>query len=301
MNIYELLLAKAINGESGSGSNAGYEYEIGTYTPSVDESHPTITFAKEHNDAPVIYAVMGDVSETGYGDNDVVSVVFFDNYHALNEYYPDTAGNSTVYALNYPVYGNDTNYSSYSFTLITKLDGSSYSNTLGYYVSNTAIKPYAGGSGRKFRSTISYKWIAIWNHSAVEPTVHTYKFTGTIAQPFEDSELARQIHYIAYYYGLKLQLDYDASAIGFSNYTQPLSVYSNAFESTACDTVGLANYMKWEFYESGEGYTLNLEQASAFQGGFEQDLSPYASLVPSEITLYTTFPIPELSAYEVMT
>ena len=227
MNIYELLLAKAINGESGSGSNMGYEYETGIYTPSVDESHPTITFAKEHDDAPVIYAVMGDVSETGYGENDVVSVVFFDNYHALNEYYPDTSGTTTVYASNYPVYGNDTNYSSYSFTLITKLDGSSYSSNLGYYVSNTAIKPYAGGSGRKFRSTISYKWIAIWNHPAGEPTIHKYTISGTVQHPFGDAlhqvGMAEELEYALLHINetsCTAYITIDASILGF---TEPLT------------------------------------------------------------------------------
>ena len=290
MNIYETLLAKAINGGGGSGGNAGYEYEIGTYTPSENIRHPSIPFKNTHDDAPVLYAIVGDVSETGYGENDVVSVVFFDNYHAMNEYYPDTAGNSTVYASIYQVYGNDTNYSSNARTNITNLSGSSNSTQLGYYVSNTAIKPDSGYSARKFKSTISYKWIAIWNHPAETPILHTYKFTGTINAPFSQSNFLRIKQ--ASDDRAEITIRFDASALGYNAYLQQFWSEGSYLFTSGSDTDGMANAMRWS-YENG------LDYAYLFVGGQKTDMTPYASLVPSEVTVYSYFPIEGFAEYEV--
>ena len=127
------------------------------------------------------------------------------------------------------------------------------------------------------------------------PTVpHIYKFSGTIAQPFSADVPLDTVMNNVRYYNLKTDIEFDASALGYTQITQPLQVRSSELFTNGCDSTGTANDILWGYEDRVE-----LVHAYVFAGGSLTDVTEYASLVLSEIYVYSTFPISGLEDYEL--
>lgn len=288
MNIYELLLAKAINGESGSGVYGGFEYEMGRVSPVIENEKLCISFANVHDDIPFAYVIqsVGNLAATT-----TVGASFIRYDKLIGKTL--TTGSSTMLgeANNVRFWSNSLN--SQGTAIISETGGSATSSS--QWVSTTRItaRPYSSSTPWDDEST--YAWVAIWNHPAVEPIVHTYKFTGTIAQPFSADVPLDTVRNVAQYYELKTDIQFDASALGFGGIYEPFVINGSTFYSNGSDATGTANFIVWDLEFDG----LVLTSAYVFVGGSSTDLTEYASLVPSNIYLFSTFPIAGLEDYEV--
>lgn len=136
----------------------GLVYETGTYTPATDDSHPSISFTGTHTDRPFLVLLV-DTGTSAPSDNSNLFwfvVSFYDVFNYVqytNRCYGRVMGGY-----------KSTDLSTVAYNL-TEINGST-ATTLSYHLSNTEFKPYVGSVHRYFRSSRTYKWIAVWKPSA---------------------------------------------------------------------------------------------------------------------------------------
>lgn len=152
-----------------SGGGSGLEYETGTYTPSENISRPTINFKKTHSKPPCfvsMYDCTGTTDETTYTN---VAFNFIDMYQLFNGSYPYSSSgtNGMRYGTASYIYrgtsltslSTGTQHMTYNYTN-TGSGSSSYSR---YWTDESSFRPYCVSTSRYWRTTRTYKWIAIWN------------------------------------------------------------------------------------------------------------------------------------------
>lgn len=145
-----------LTGTASGGGGSGLVYETGTYTPTSDIARPTINFTGTHT-TPPFYAMIYDATGTAYttaNSNKMFEITTF--------YYMDSGSLSAL------VYYGRTSYlcrgSNGNTSSGANLSSISDSGTsgVGYYVSNTYLKPYTASDSRYWRLGRTYKWIAVW-------------------------------------------------------------------------------------------------------------------------------------------
>ena len=119
---------------------------------------------------------------------------------------------------------------------------------------------------------------------------YSYKevITGTVENPFGNmshdaiSKLCSDMAHGS----ASAKFEFDASALGFSTYWQPMwTYYSDCIYSVGTDITAsssLCNEMRWGDYDD----VWLLSKAYLEQNGVITDLKQYASLVPSTLTIY---------------
>lgn len=159
MNIFEMLVQKAINGGGGGGS---VEMETGTKTPTAEDVSLTITFSKTHETAPALFFLYDD------GDNmpSLNSVMFFGYFDLLKIMGDGYARNDTggmCYARRVYTYRGSSAESNVSggFCAYPSTDsGDSSASYPRFFAKEDSFRAYIGGY--YYRTTRSYKWTAIW-------------------------------------------------------------------------------------------------------------------------------------------
>lgn len=149
--------ASAIVNVSGGGGS-GLEYETGTYTPTADIAHPTISFTGSHSTRPFFVAFIDTGSSTIAPTDSGLCWYVFSFFDFCNSF----KASSTLTRYGRAQLYYKTSKSDYTSGYhITSLTGTSTS-ALSYHLSNTEFYPYTSSASRYFRSTRSYKWIAVW-------------------------------------------------------------------------------------------------------------------------------------------
>ena len=138
------------------GGGGGLVYEAGTWTPSSNIADYTIQFANTHTTAPFFYMITD--SGTDYYSTTYTNYLFcmFSPYlfcGALLNY----DGNNSYYAIGHARY-RTTSASSISNTSVTPTSTSQLDN----WMTSTGIRAYTNSASRYWRSTRTYKWIAVW-------------------------------------------------------------------------------------------------------------------------------------------
>ena len=145
----------------GGGGSTGLEYEEGTYTPTVDTSNVTISFANEHDTRPFTI-LFADVSESR---TDGLTLMF--NFASVY----DAFGSSVLYGddnvpfqayartVTWRVNSGATSLTAGGKNITSLSDGDQYA--IGFYVSSTGFMP-----NRTLQTVLkanhTYKWIAVW-------------------------------------------------------------------------------------------------------------------------------------------
>ena len=143
---------------TGGGSTpSGLVYEAGTWTPTTDITQPTISFANVHSTKP-IYVLIGDASDTAVPYNTIMFGAIINTYDAIGAVTPDDTNH--YYGRYQYFYSNSGGSAAAGGWNIYALTGSDTS-ALSYFLSESSFSPTAG-SNRYFRSTRTYKWIAVW-------------------------------------------------------------------------------------------------------------------------------------------
>lgn len=141
-------------------SQSGLVYETGTFTPSTDETAHDVTFSNQHATAPMLY-MCWDISSGRTSNNSPVNIMFGSAYNADGTtIYSGSSGTATFYGrfqCNYL----GTNSISASGRNTQTINGSSY-NALNWHVTSSGMHIYTDSSTCYFRTTRTYRWIAIW-------------------------------------------------------------------------------------------------------------------------------------------
>lgn len=140
------------------GGGTGLVYESGTYTPTTDVAHPTISFADSHTAAPV-FACLADVENTVTETDCAIWWVMVNFNGIFGKGIITTATSSFHYG--FTRYAYKTSGAGVSGTNLSGLDGTT-NTALSYWVSAGSFSPYMGSDTRYFRSGRTYKWIAVW-------------------------------------------------------------------------------------------------------------------------------------------
>ena len=122
--------------------------------------------------------------------------------------------------------------------------------------------------------------------------IYIYLFRGTVAEPFDSVDTYDLVGEIASSFCLSTDISINAAALGFGRIVQWITMLSDGLGTNGCDSIGTANAIHWNV-----GSTISLDYALVFIGGEANDFSQYASIVPADISVYSPFPIPELSDY----
>ena len=154
-----------------SGGGSGLEYETGTYTPSEDVSRPSINFAKTHSKPPCfvsMYDCTGTIDETTYTN---VAFNFIDIYQLFNGSYTYSSSVTNPMSCGTAIFiyrgtslgslsalSTGAQHVAYNYTN-TGSDSGTYSR---YWTDESSFRPYCGSALRYWRTTRTYKWVAIW-------------------------------------------------------------------------------------------------------------------------------------------
>lgn len=161
-NTYDVTnLAEVIVNVSGGGGG-GLVYETGTYKPTSNVAQPTINFANSHNELP-IFVMMADASHN-------YNTTTYTNYYWSYQNFNTMFGSGVPYSSSAERYGlvswihrtNGSSNTSQGAVQISSTTGTSGSSDLGYWLSTSWFKPSSNSTSRYWRSTQTYKWIAIW-------------------------------------------------------------------------------------------------------------------------------------------
>lgn len=143
----------------------GLEYESGRLVLTSDSWHPTIRFARKHDEAPVIAVIAdadGDVNTTA---QTMWSGVYFDFYKLFGAPISINSSDPKYGSWYYTYKGN---YSSGLYSSALLFDYG-YDNPLAtnyryarYYCTESEFTPYSYSTTRYFRRNRTYKWYAIW-------------------------------------------------------------------------------------------------------------------------------------------
>lgn len=152
-----------------SGGGSGLEYETGTYTPSEDITRPKINFKKTHSKPPCFVSMYDCTGTTDETTNTNVAFNFIDMYQLFNSSYPYTTSGTDAMR-----YG--TVFYCYRGAILATLSTGTlhmvdnYTNPYNhnnlysrYWTDESSFCPYSLSTSRYWRTTRTYKWIAIWN------------------------------------------------------------------------------------------------------------------------------------------
>lgn len=138
-----------------SGGGGGLEYETGTWTPASDIARGTISFAGSHSEPPIFFAVANMTQITLNASSNIACI--FGNYYNAFGSPAYTASTNPQYGAARFVYGN-TSSGSQSITALT----GDANTSLSYWATSEAIYPYTNSTSRYWKSSCTYKWIAVW-------------------------------------------------------------------------------------------------------------------------------------------
>lgn len=148
--------------DQGGGGGGGSEMETGTYTPSANETRPSISFTNQHANPPIVVYMCDAGSPYTPSANAMMLWGYYDIWQVTGGGCPNDT-TTLMYAYYEYFYlsttgsaGGSRNYFPYNSS-----EGSSNYQHPGYYVDNTRFIPY-GSSSRYWQSGRTYKWIAIW-------------------------------------------------------------------------------------------------------------------------------------------
>ena len=130
-------------------ASGGLEYEEGTWTPSEDTNYPTITFTNSHTDAPIL-AMISDVSSGLVPASSFYACGIFNWYQ-----YTGVAPNSM-----YAFYAR--RYTNSSGTATGTSGNINVESNIANYVTNEVYHPVLSNTTEYFRTSRTYKWIAVW-------------------------------------------------------------------------------------------------------------------------------------------
>lgn len=149
-----------LTGTGSGGGGGGLVYESGTYTPTEDNSRPTISFSTSHTTFP-IYVFIAD--KTG-NDTSTDSMLYW--YYVDFECVPGggvLVGSSYRYGYVYYVYRSSGSTSASNTSITNPDNNTSNVNSRAYWVSESGFKTSFGSAATKpYRSGRTYKWIAVW-------------------------------------------------------------------------------------------------------------------------------------------
>ena len=149
-----------VNVPAGGG---GLEYEEGTWTPSADTSHGSISFANQHTNAPCFYAVT-DISNGLPAANSAVAITYYDMFQLTGTGIPYSSSSSR-YSLIYYALTNSSQDIQYIGSGTSKNSddpGATAASHPKWYCTNTELKPYGQSDTKYWRAGRSYKWIAVF-------------------------------------------------------------------------------------------------------------------------------------------
>lgn len=149
-----------------SGGGGGLEYESGTWTPSENVSSYFITFSNAHTSAPFFYVVCDAKGTYDNTSNTIFSLTYY-NYEQMGGIViPSTGGSPNIYGEVRFRY-RATNSSSTSAgglninnSISSTVDSSSAYPK--YWAKSTGIRADTTSTSRYWRTTHTYKWIAVW-------------------------------------------------------------------------------------------------------------------------------------------
>lgn len=143
----------------GGGGGSGLVFEQGTWTPNEDVFRPTINFTDTHTSRP-FFVMIADTEETlAETDNSLFWTIssWYDAYGV------GIKTTSTAYAYARVQYANKSSSSiGAGGTTVSQLVGDTNATYMGYHLSESWFKPYCGVDTRYWKSTRTYKWIAVW-------------------------------------------------------------------------------------------------------------------------------------------
>lgn len=140
----------------------GLEYESGTWAPTADVANYEISFTNSHSTPPFFYAVADASGASNLTYTNFV-MVYLDAYQLGGYGYPygaDTFRYSAITFL-YRTSGTNSTYDLFrtSYPSDVAPAGNGYSQ---YWANSSRIRAYTNATSRYWRSTRTYKWIAVW-------------------------------------------------------------------------------------------------------------------------------------------
>lgn len=147
------------------GGGGGLEYETGTWTPTADTNHGSISFANQHTKAPAFYAVLDTSDRSTLSDSTVYGCFYCDTYKLFGIGWPfGNTGTGTRYTAIQTLYISNgaAQYQGSATGRNSDDTGDSTANYPRYWAKETGIYPYAGNDARYYRANHTFKWIAIW-------------------------------------------------------------------------------------------------------------------------------------------
>lgn len=164
-------LAQLIVNVSGGGSS-GLEYETGTWTPTADTADAWVDLSKTYTTPPFFYQIWDD---TGTYDNTQYvnySIAYFQGDRVFNNGLRKSSSSSSGYQYGwcYGYYRGTSSSSLSSFTLSINYAKSNTSTTGAnyprYWATESKIRASTNYASRVWKSTRTYKYIAIWAPTA---------------------------------------------------------------------------------------------------------------------------------------
>ena len=143
----------------------GLEYETGTWTPSEDVQHGSISFTNQHTKAPAFYALVDTSDRSALTQDTVYTCIYVDYYKIFGMAFPwGTTGTSvrTVGILENYITSSTSNSQTAYCAKYSDDTGDSTENYPRFWAKETGIYPYVYNPSRSFRANHTFKWIAIW-------------------------------------------------------------------------------------------------------------------------------------------
>ena len=145
-----------VTGTNSGGGGGGLEYETGSWTPASDVADYTISFSKTHSEPPFFYMVVDSGTDYFTTTNTNYVTAVFSPYLFCGAIQHPSSG-AGYYAYMHFRYraSSSTSFSSANTTNTSSAD---FEN----WATSTGIRAYGNSASRYWRSTRTYKWIAVW-------------------------------------------------------------------------------------------------------------------------------------------
>ena len=160
-------LAELIVNVSGGGSS-GLEYETGTWTPTADTADAWVDLSKTYTTPPFFYQIWDDTGTYDNTQNVNYAIAYFQGDRVFNNGLRKSSSSSSGYQYGwcYGYYRGTSSSSLSSFTLAinyaksnTSTSGANYPR---YWATESKIRASTNYASRVWKSTRTYKYIAIW-------------------------------------------------------------------------------------------------------------------------------------------
>lgn len=148
----------------GGGGGGGLEYESGTWTPSEDVSDYFITFSGTHSTAPFFYMVCDANGTYDSTSNTNFSITYY-NYEQMGGIVISGTSSDIYGEVRFRYRATNSGSTSASAVAINNSTSSTIDTTTPYpkyWAKSTGIRAYTNSASRYWRSTRSYKWVAVW-------------------------------------------------------------------------------------------------------------------------------------------